>query len=249
MERRSAPIMILSLAFSMSSMSTSACWARREQRRLVDQVGEVGTGEARRAARDHRGVDVVGGRHLAHVHLEDLLATADVRQRHHDLAVEAPGRSSAGSSTSGTVGRGDHDDALVALEAVHLDQQLVEGLLALVVAAAEAGATMAADGVDLVDEDDAGRCFLACSNMSRTREAPTPTNISTKSEPEMVKNGTLASPAMAARAGSCRCRAGRPSARPRDLAAELLELGRVAQEVDQLLTSSLASSRRPRRRR
>jgi hypothetical protein len=43
-----------------------------------------------------------------------------------------------------------------------------------------------------------GACFFACSNMSRTREAPTPTNISTKSEPEMVKNGTLASPAMAA---------------------------------------------------
>ncbi|MNP06668.1 hypothetical protein D3C76_986630 [compost metagenome] len=42
-----------------------------------------------------------------------------------------------------------------------------------------------------------GACFLACSNMSRTRLAPTPTNISTKSEPEMVKNGTLASPAMA----------------------------------------------------
>ena len=42
-----------------------------------------------------------------------------------------------------------------------------------------------------------GACFFACSNMSRTREAPTPTNISTKSEPEIVKNGTLASPAMA----------------------------------------------------
>ena len=42
-----------------------------------------------------------------------------------------------------------------------------------------------------------GECFLACSNMSRTRLAPTPTNISTKSEPEMVKKGTLASPAMA----------------------------------------------------
>ena len=40
-----------------------------------------------------------------------------------------------------------------------------------------------------------GAFFLACSNMSRTRLAPTPTNISTKSEPEMVKNGTLASPA------------------------------------------------------
>ena len=42
-----------------------------------------------------------------------------------------------------------------------------------------------------------GAFFLACSNMSRTRLAPTPTNISTKSEPEMVKKGTLASPAMA----------------------------------------------------
>ena len=42
-----------------------------------------------------------------------------------------------------------------------------------------------------------GACFFAWSNMSRTREAPTPTNISTKSEPEIVKNGTFASPAMA----------------------------------------------------
>ncbi len=32
----------------------------------------------------------------------------------------------------------------------------------------------------------AGALFLACSNRSRTREAPTPTNISTKSEPEIA---------------------------------------------------------------
>ena len=42
-----------------------------------------------------------------------------------------------------------------------------------------------------------GAFFFPCSNRSRTREAPTPTNISTKSDPEMEKNGTLASPAMA----------------------------------------------------
>ena len=42
-----------------------------------------------------------------------------------------------------------------------------------------------------------GAAFFACSNMSRTRDAPTPTNISTKSEPEMVKKGTFASPAIA----------------------------------------------------
>ena len=42
-----------------------------------------------------------------------------------------------------------------------------------------------------------GEACLACSNRSRTREAPTPTNISTKSEPEIEKNGTPASPATA----------------------------------------------------
>jgi hypothetical protein len=40
-----------------------------------------------------------------------------------------------------------------------------------------------------------GLACLACSKRSRTREAPTPTNISTKSEPEMEKKGTPASPA------------------------------------------------------
>src|SRR5919109_22886 len=42
-----------------------------------------------------------------------------------------------------------------------------------------------------------GAFCLACSNRSRTREAPTPTNISTKSEPEIEKKGTPASPATA----------------------------------------------------
>ena len=42
-----------------------------------------------------------------------------------------------------------------------------------------------------------GACFFPSSNKSRTRAAPTPTNISTKSDPEMLKNGTPASPATA----------------------------------------------------
>ena len=42
-----------------------------------------------------------------------------------------------------------------------------------------------------------GAFSRACLKRSRTRLAPTPTNISTKSEPEMLKNGTPASPATA----------------------------------------------------
>ena len=43
----------------------------------------------------------------------------------------------------------------------------------------------------------AGAFSFACLNKSRTRDAPTPTNISTKSDPESEKNGTCASPATA----------------------------------------------------
>ena len=42
-----------------------------------------------------------------------------------------------------------------------------------------------------------GDLSFACLNKSLTLEAPTPTNISTKSEPEREKKGTLASPATA----------------------------------------------------
>jgi hypothetical protein len=43
----------------------------------------------------------------------------------------------------------------------------------------------------------AGACLRAVWNRSRTRAAPTPTNISMKSEPVIEMNGTPASPATA----------------------------------------------------
>src|SRR4026209_282587 len=49
----------------------------------------------------------------------------------------------------------DQDDVVLQFEPVHLDEELVQGLLALVVPAAEPGAAVAADSIDLVHEDDA----------------------------------------------------------------------------------------------
>ena len=92
---------------------------------------------------------------------EDLLAALDVGHVDDDPPVEAAGPEEGAVEDVGPVGGGDEDDALVRVEAVHLDEELVERLLALVVAAAEAGAALAADGVDLVDEDEAGGVLLA----------------------------------------------------------------------------------------
>ena len=110
----------------------------RKQRRLVDDVLEVCPREPRRAAGDDGGVHVFGQRHPLHVDLEDLLAPANVRQRHHHLSVEAARTQERGVQHVRAVGGGDDDDAVVGLEAVHFHQELVQGLLALVVAAAQA---------------------------------------------------------------------------------------------------------------
>jgi hypothetical protein len=132
-----------------------------EQRGLVHQVLEIGAHEAGRAARDHRQVDVVGQVHALGVHLQDRDAAAQVRPRHDHAAVEAAGAQQRRVQHVRPVGRGDQDHALVALEAVHLDEELVQRLLPLVVSAAEPRAPVATHRVDFVDEDDAGGVLLA----------------------------------------------------------------------------------------
>ena len=128
--------------------------ARGEQRGLVEDVLEVGAGEAGRTPRHREQVDVGRQRLAARVDLEDLVAPGEVGGVDLDLPVEAAGAQQRGVEHVGPVGGGDQDHAAADVEAVHLDQQLVQRLLALVVAAAHAGAAVPADGVDLVDEDD-----------------------------------------------------------------------------------------------
>ena len=139
---------------------------------FVDEVHQVGAGEARRAARDGLEIDIRRQRHLADVNLQDLLAADDVRIRHHDLTVEAARTQQRGIEHVGPVGGGDQDHAFIGLEAIHLDQQLVQRLLALVIAAAETSAAMTADRVDFVDEDDARRILLGLlEHVAHTRRA------------------------------------------------------------------------------
>jgi len=78
-----------------------------------------------------------------------------------------------------------------------------------------------------------GRASSPARHMSRTRDAPTPTKHSTKSEPEMVKKEPWPRRDRAA-AASCPCRESRHEHAFGNLSTELLELARVLEEVDDL---------------
>ena len=93
------------------------------------------------------------------MHLEDVRTTLEVRQLHVDATVKAAGAQQRGIKGVRAVRCGEDDDTLARVEPVHLGEQLVQRLLALVVAAESVVAALA-DGIDLVNEHDAGRLLL-----------------------------------------------------------------------------------------
>ena len=95
------------------------------------------------------------------MHLENALAALDVGAGHDHAPIEATWPQQRRIEHVGSVGGGDQDHALVRLEAIHLDEQLIQRLLALVVPSAKTRAAVTAHGVDLVDEDDARGVLLA----------------------------------------------------------------------------------------
>jgi hypothetical protein len=149
-----------------------------------------------------------------------------------DLPVEAARAQERRIEDVGAVGRGDQDHAAADVEAVHLDQQLVEGLLALVVTAAHAGAAVAAHGVDLVDEDDRRGVLLGLlEEVADAARADTHEHLDEVRPGDGVEgHARLARD----RAGEQRLAgAGRTVEQHalRDLGADRLELGRLLKEL------------------
>ena len=94
------------------------------------------------------------------MHLEDGHAAVQVGIVHRHLPVEAAGAQKRGVKDIPAVG-GRHDNhAFVDGKAVHLHQQLVQRLLALVVTAAQPRAAVTAHRVYLVDKHNGGRGLL-----------------------------------------------------------------------------------------
>ena len=130
--------------------------ARSEKSRFVEQILEVCAGKADSCFCNSRKIDI-GAEGLAlGVDFEDSLASFEVGIADCYLAVKSAGTQKRGVEDIGAVSRRDDYNALVCTEAVHLDEQLVQSLLTLIVSAAHACASVASDGVYLIDKDYRG---------------------------------------------------------------------------------------------
>ena len=210
--------------------------ARREQRRLVDEVREIGAGEPGRARRDDLQVDVRRHLHALGVNAQDLLAALDVGLVDEHLAIEPARAEQRRVEHLGAVGRAHDDDALARIEAVHLGEQLIERLLALLVAAERALHAHLAERVELVDEDDARRLgFGLLEQIADARGADADEHLdelrSAQAEERHVRfagDGARQQRLAGARRADQQHALGNP-------AAEVRVLLRVLQELDDLL--------------
>src|SRR4030095_7284169 len=181
-------------------------------------------------------VDIVGQRDLLGVDGEDAFSALDVRTVDDNAAVEAAGTQQRRVENIGAIGCRDEDDALIRLEAIHFDEQLVECLFALVMAAAKARAAVSADRINFVDEDDTRGVLLALlEQVADARGADADEHLDKVGPADGEKWNVRF-----ARDGACQQRlAGSRGSHQKDAfrnaAAEFLEFLWLAEELDDLL--------------
>ena len=129
---------------------------RGPERGLIDEVADVGAGEAHRAAGEPVEIDVGGEGHVAGVHLEEGQAGFLVGAVDRHMTVKPARPQEGGVEHVGAIGGGEHDHRFGLAEAVHFGEDLVERLLPFVVAATQSRTANTAHRVDLVDEQDRG---------------------------------------------------------------------------------------------
>src|SRR3989344_3344610 len=139
---------------------------------LVHEVRKVGTGESW-GALGYNGKYYIGAKRLlARVYLQDILPVFSIGKVNHDTPVETARTDERRVENIGTVCRRHDDDLFILFETVHLDEYLVQGLLAFVVATADARAAHASDSVYLIYEKNGGRSlFRHLERISYARSA------------------------------------------------------------------------------
>mmetsp|Transcript_29281 Transcript_29281/g.113541 ORF Transcript_29281/g.113541 Transcript_29281/m.113541 type:complete len:334 (-) Transcript_29281:802-1803(-) len=137
---------------------------------FVHHVLQRGPGESWCSPCNHFDVNIRPQGLSAAVNLENVNTTLEVWEFHIDPPIEATGSKKSLIQDIRPVCRSDHNDTIIAFEAVHFDQNLVERLLTLVIATGNACASLPPDSINFVDEDDARSVLLRLTEqISHTR--------------------------------------------------------------------------------
>src|SRR5260221_4843379 len=126
---------------------------------FVDEISDVRANHPRSGTRNRNQIYVLCQWYVARVNLKNCQAAIPVGTLYRYTPVKAAWAQERLVQPIGTVCLSNDDNRLARIKAIHFHQQLVQGLLTLVVAI-DAGPALATYGIDLINEDDAGRRLL-----------------------------------------------------------------------------------------
>mmetsp|Transcript_79622 Transcript_79622/g.161930 ORF Transcript_79622/g.161930 Transcript_79622/m.161930 type:complete len:354 (-) Transcript_79622:755-1816(-) len=132
----------------------------RKDGRLVHQILQVSTAEAGSSLGDFSQSGALSQFLVTDVHVEDLLPALHVRQAHGHATIKSPWPQQGVVQDVRTIGRCHHDDTAVAFEAIHFSQDLIEGLLPLIISTTHASTSLSSNSINLINENNAGRLLL-----------------------------------------------------------------------------------------
>ena len=130
--------------------------SRGNQGCFIANVGDVSSAETRSLTGQKVYINAVVGFQRPQVHVKNGLPFLEVRHVHINLTVKTTSTHEGAVQNVSPVGGRQNDDTTVGAESIHLRQQLIEGVFALVIGA-HAGilAPGTAHGIDLIDEHNA----------------------------------------------------------------------------------------------
>ena len=105
------------------------------QSSFVYQVAQVSTGKTRSALSNDFQFYIISNGFAFNMNFQDFSTTFNIRTVYYDLTVKATRTQQCRVQDIRTVSSSNHNDAFVSTEAIHFNQQLVQGLFAFIMTA------------------------------------------------------------------------------------------------------------------
>ena len=104
------------------------------------------------------------------MHRENRGSPPSIRQSHFNATVKTSGSGQSGIEDIGTIGSRKKNHTGILFKAIHFGEQLIQGLLTLIVAATNPCTALPSDGINLINENNA-RSLLLCFSEQITNPA------------------------------------------------------------------------------
>jgi hypothetical protein len=127
-----------------------------EERCFVESVGQIRAGKAGCGLSDATQINAAFKSFAANMDFKNGLAAVNVWSIDENLTIETAGPQESAIENIRPIGGSKNDHSGIGSEAVHFNEQLVQSLFALVIDCADVDAALAANGVQFVNEHDAG---------------------------------------------------------------------------------------------